>query len=269
MKKVSVLILTCIMLGWNCHAQDNIIIQDDSILKENDNNLKTTSNNQIKVNLATLIWSTGSINYERKISNRWTIGLTANYKPKGATPFKSTLQDVFGDKHKTYQDYAFDVDQLEYGNWSISPEIKIYLGKSGAFKGLYFAAFAKYENIDIDYDLPLSFNVNGHNIETILPLTGSLKPWSGGIYIGHQWQLGKKWYLDWQIIGGNFGGGTLEISANQSLNQEEQDRILSFAEQIQDELSDVNYEVNNQGARIWGDIPWFGLRTGISIGFVF
>ncbi|HLS11898.1 MAG TPA: DUF3575 domain-containing protein [Flavobacteriaceae bacterium] len=269
MNKTSYLILLCFLFSCYNYAQEADFTHYETDFNVEEEKTEVSLNNQIKVNLATLLWGTGSINYERRLSKQWTIGLTANYRPKSSPPFKSTIQDVFGDKTKSYEDYAFDVDQLEYGNWSISPELKVYLGKAGAFKGFYIAAFAKYENIDMDYDLPLSFDINERNIETTLPLTGSIKPWSGGIYIGYQWQLGNSWFLDLQLIGGNFGAGTLEVASNQSLTQDEQDRILSFADQVQDELSDVNYEVDSNGARIWGDIPWFGLRTGISIGFVF
>lgn len=269
MKKSSILLIACLLLSWSSKAQDSNAIQQSSVVTELDKKKEVFPSNQVKVNLATILWNTGSINYEKRISNRWTVGLTANYRPKGKPPFKSTLQKLFGDKNKSYLDNAFDIHQLEYSNWSISPEFKFYFNKANAFKGFYIAAFAKYEHIDMQYDLPLSFDASGYTIQTKLPLEGSVQPWSGGIYIGHQWQLAKNWYLDWQIIGGNFGVGKLEMYANQSLTDKEQEKIKAFAEEIQEELSDLNYEVNNQGAKIWGNIPWAGLRTGLSIGFVF
>lgn len=263
MKVSRLLFLALFLFSWMCYAQKEPIIEKQRKLSDQ------SLNNQIKVNLATLIWGTGSLNYERKISNRWTVGFTANYRPKGTAPFKSTLQDIFGEKNKTYLDNSFDIDQLEYGNVSFSPEVKLYLGKSGAFKGFYIAGFVKYEDIDIDYEYPLIIESQGHSFQSVVPLKGDLTAWTGGVYIGYQWQLGEKWYLDWQIIGGNFGGGSLEVLARQALNQYEQDQLLSFAEEIQDQLSDVNYEVNNQGAKIWGNIPWAGLRIGLSIGYAF
>lgn len=269
MNKTSYLILLCFLFSCYNYAQEADFTHYETDFNVEEEKTEVSLNNQIKVNLATLLWSTGSINYERQVSNRWTIGLTANYRPKSSPPFKSTFQELFGDKSKSYQDYAFDADYLEYGNWSISPEVKVYLGKWGAFRGFYIAAFIKYENIDIDYDLPLNFNANGSNITTYLPLKGGLKPWSGGIYIGHQWEISCNWYIDLQIIGGNFGGGNLDVYANQILSQDEQDRITSFAEDIQNEFKDVDFDVNNQGAKIWGNVPWAGLRTGLSIGFLF
>lgn len=263
MKVSGLLFLVLFLFSWMSYTQNDPIIEKE--INHSEQSLK----NQIKVNLASLIWRTGSLNYERKVSNRWTVGLTANYRPKGTAPFKSTLQNIFGEKNKTYLDNSFDIDQLEYGNVSVSPEIKLYLGKSGAFKGFYIAGFVKYEDIDIDYNYPFIIESQGHSFQTVLPLKGSLTAWTGGIYIGHQWQLGNKWHLDWQIIGGNFGGGSLSVSAQHALTQSEQDQLLSFAEKIQDQLSDLNYEVNNQGAKIWGNIPWAGLRTGLSIGYSF
>lgn len=263
MKTSNIFFLILILFNWMANAQDGTILEEEIEFQD------ISPNNQIKVNLATLFWGTGSLNYERKISYRWTVGLTANYRPKGTAPFKSTLQNIFGEKNKTYLDNVFDIDQLSYGNISLSPEVKVYLGKAGAFKGFYIAGFVKYEDIGIDYDYPFVYETQGHSFETILPLKGDLTAWTGGIYIGHQWQLGENWYIDWQIIGGNFGGGSLKISAFRTLSQYEQEKIKSFAEEIQDQFSDVNYEVNNQGARIWGNIPWAGLRTGLSIGYAF
>lgn len=267
--KSNFIILVFLFFTWIGYPQDIDSILDEASFNAEIENSIATARNQVKVNLATLFWKTGSLSYERQLSKRWTLGITANYRPKETASFKSQIQDIFGNKYKSYRDYAFDVDQLKYGNLSISPEVKIYLGKSGAFKGFYIAGFVKYENIDMDYDLPLSFDIHGHNIDTVLPLVGDLKPWTGGLYVGHQWKINKSWYIDWQIIGGNIGGGTLTISAHQPLTQDEQERILSFANQIQDELDDVNYEVNSQGAKIWGNIPWAGLRTGVSIGYTF
>lgn len=270
MKRSKNLIFLCLLFSWSSYAQDIILNQLNKIESKDDyENPERTLNNQIKINLATLFWQTGSLNYERQISNRWTLGITANYRPNGSAPFKSQIQKIFGESNETYLDNKFDVNQLDYGNWSLSPEVKFYLGKSGAFKGFYIAGFVKYENIDLDYDLPLEFDIQGYNIQSILPLSGSITPWSGGIYFGNQWQLGKNWYIDWQIIGGNFGGGNMEVSAHQNLSDEHQEKIRSFAEEIQDQLSNLEYEVNSKGARIWGNIPWAGLRMGLSIGFAF
>ena len=227
------------------------------------------ANNQIKFNFVPLLWKTGSLNYERKLSKRWTLGLTANYRPKSDAPFKSYFQKMFGEDGKGYLDNAFDIDKLEYGNWWLSPEVKVYLGKSGAFKGFYIAGFFKYENIDIDYDYYLNWEENGLNFNTSLPLEGDLRSWTGGIYVGIQWKIADNWHLDWQIIGGNYGGGKLEVSVHQELTPEQQNEIRDFAQDIHEELNDVKYEVNNHGAKIWGNIPWAGFRTGLSIGYSF
>ena len=69
-------------------------------------------------------------------------------------------------------------------------------------------------------------------------------------YFGYQWKLGKNWYLDWQqsveIL-------VMELRsfAHQTLSEDDQEKIISFAEDIQNQFSDVEYEVNSQGARVW------------------
>lgn len=262
MKKQCTLLLICILKFLFVEAQNidlNTVPVDDT--REN--------KNLVKINFVPLIWKTGSINYERKLSDKWTAGITANYRPESKVPFKSYLQDLFGDKNKNYLDNAFDIDKLSYGNWSLSPEFKFYPGKSGAFKGFYIASFFKYENVNIQYDYYLNWDYNGLNFNTDLPLDGNLNSFTGGIYIGIQWKLSTNWYLDWQIIGGNYGSGKLEISAKQNLTQEQQKEIREFAQDLQEEMNQIKYDVNDQGAKIWGTIPWAGLRTGVSIGYSF
>lgn len=127
----------------------------------------------------------------------------------------------------------------------------------------------KYENIDLKYDYLLKWSTQNVDFAMDLPLNGDLNTWTGGVYIGVQWKLAERWFLDWQIIGGNFGVGKLEVSVQQSLNQEQQKEIMEFAKDLQADISKIKYEVNDQGAKIWGNIPWAGLRTGLSIGYSF
>lgn len=225
---------------------------------------QTAKNNLVKVNLAPLIWSTGSLTYEHKISKRLTAGGTLNYRPSSKVPFKSSFEDIITDEDNS----SFDINALEYSNFSFAPEIKLYLGKKGAFHGFYVAAFAKWENTKVDYLYQFE-ELTLIQKDINLPLEGTAKAFTGGVYFGAQWHLGKNIYLDWQIIGGNFGSAKLDITAVKDLTQEEQDELRKFAEDLKDSFEDIDYEINGRGVKLKGKMSWAGLRTGISVAYRF
>lgn len=223
--------------------------------------------NLVKFNVAPLAWGTGSLTYERVATGRLVAGATVNYRPQRSAPFKSTLQKLF-ENDDTEGEVTFDIAKLKYSNFSFSPEIKLYLGKKGAFHGFYIAAFAKWENTKVDYVyqfdelMLLSEDPN-------FPLKGNIKAFSGGIYFGVQWHLGKNIYLDWQIIGGNYGSANISINANRDLSTEEQAELKDFAEDLKDSFDNIDYEVTSKGIKLKGKIPWAGLRTGLSVAYRF
>jgi hypothetical protein len=223
--------------------------------------------NLVKFNIVPLSWGTGSLTYERKVVGRLIAGATVNYRPQSGAPFKSTLQKMF-ESDESGDDASFEIDKLKYSNFSFAPEIKLYLGKKGAFNGFYIAAFAKIENTKINYDYQFDeLILLGEDPN--LPLTGNIKAFSGGIYFGAQWHLGKNIYLDWQIIGGNYGSANIDITASKNLSAEEQAELQDFAEDLKDSFDNIDYEISDKGIKLKGKMPWAGLRMGLSIAYRF
>lgn len=245
-----------------------IVYTQDFTSTQNDSHIINPSiENLVKFNPVPLVWGTGSLSYERKIANQWAIGATLNYRPKGKAPFKSTLQKIF-ENDTSNKNLTFDVDKLKYSNFSFAPEIKFYFGKKGAFSGFYIAAFAKIETTKVDY----AYRFNELlllNKDPDLPLKGNINAFSGGIYCGIQWNIGKNFYLDWQIIGGNYGFANINISSNRNLTPDEQIALNYFAKDLKDNFKNMEYEVNEDGIKIDGKMPWAGLRTGLSIAYSF
>ncbi len=245
-----------------------IVYTQDFTSTQNDSHIINPSiENLVKFNPVPLVWGTGSLSYERKITDQSTIGATLNYRPQAKAPFKSTLQKIF-ENDTSNKNLTFDVDKLKYSNFSFAPEIKFYFGKKGAFNGFYVAAFAKIENTKVDY----AYRFNELlllNKDPDLPLKGNINAFSGGIYCGIQWNIGKDFYLDWQIIGANYGLANININANRNLSIEEQTALQYFAKDLKNNFKNIDYEINNEGIKIKGNIPWAGLRTGISIAYRF
>ena len=97
MNKTSYLILLCFLFSCYNYAQEADFTHYETDFNVEEEKTEVSLNNQIKVNLATLLWGTGSINYERRLSKQWTIGLTANAysctqsKPRNITPNSSPI----------------------------------------------------------------------------------------------------------------------------------------------------------------------------------
>lgn len=255
-------VLLALFCGSVLHAQD--IPQTKT---ETDSMAHSVKGNLIKFNPVPLAWGTGSLTYERKVKGRLVAGATVNYRPQSGAPFKSTLQKVF-ERDDSEGDATFEIEKLKYSNFSFAPEIKLYLGKKGAFQGFYIAAFAKIETTKIKYEYQFEeLILLGEDPN--LPLTGNIKAFSGGIYFGVQWHLGKNIYLDWQIIGGNYGSANIDIKANKNLSAEEQAELQGFAEDLKDSFDKIDYEINDKGIRLKGKMPWAGLRTGLSVAYRF
>lgn len=261
MKTKNYFIIAACCISSTLFAQETTS-EPELLLQEN--KTEVTKNNLVKFNVVPLGWGTGSLSYERKIAKRFSVGATVNYRPNSHAPFKNELEDLINDG----DDSSFDINKLKYSNFSIAPEVKFYLGKKGAFHGFYLAAFAKWENTKIDYTYRFE-ELSIINQDPELPLSGTIKGFTGGLYFGAEWHLGKNIYLDWQIIGGNFGSANIDVTAHKALTLEEQNELRDFAEDLKDSFSDIDYEINGQGVKLKGKMPWAGLRTGISIGYRF
>lgn len=228
--------------------------------------------NMVKVNLLPVLWQTASVSYERNLVGRLTVGATFNYRPENEVPFKNKIARVLGVEDRDYANeaYLFTVDNLRYSGWGFAPEVKVYFGKRNAFKGFYIAGFAKWEQVNLTYLYPLDFEkYGGINLNRTVHLEGTAKAFSVGFYTGVQWRLSKRFYLDWQIIGGNIGDANVDVQAVYPLSKEDQQKLIDFGQDIQDEFDKISYEVNDRGVKIFGKMPWAGFRTGLSVGYRF
>lgn len=92
--------------------------------------------------------------------------------------------------------------------------------------------------------------------------------------MGAQWHLGKSIYLDWWIIGPNYGGGKGDLNFNAALSAAEQADLRDQIEELKadepfDKIID-SYTVNSTVAFIKAKGPWAGIRGfGINLGFTF
>lgn len=161
------------------------------------------------------------------------------------------------------------VENFKLSNYTLTPEIRFYLGKKGYGRGFYIAPF--YRNASYDGN-NFKFTFEGENMQDkIMTLSGSVNSNTFGIMIGAQWSLSKHILLDWFILGPHAGkgNGALEGVSSTNLSNMEQNEIRDILEDIDIPLVDKTVLVDEHGAKINFDGFWGGLRAGVSLGFKF
>ena len=247
--KCSFVFLLCCMLCTQTFSQD----KDTSVDRER--------NSILKINLSALVFKNISVQYERKIARRISVAVNGHYIPFGKLPFLSQIE-------KAIDDPSVPVDKLKLGGIGFTPEVRFYVGKKGALRGFYLAPFANYTNYKTD--LPINYL---NDTKTGI-FNGNISTITGGLLFGAQWKLGKSLYLDWWIIGPNYGSGKGDLNFNSSLSLIEQADLRDQIEELRedapfDKIID-SYTVNGNGAFMKLKGPWAGLRgLGFNLGIRF
>jgi len=87
--------------------------------------------------------------------------------------------------------------------------------------------------------------------------------------MGAQWKLSKVLYLDWWILGPNYGRSYGDIDGSVALTASEQQSLRDALDKLDIPLTKITYTVNNSGAAINFKGPWAGIRSGLCFGFRF
>lgn len=219
----------------------------------------------IKINLLAIPISNFSFQFERAISKKMAIGLGLRYMPKSGLPLKSQIENLIDDPESWDQ-----IKDLKTSNFAVTPEIRFYMGKS-VFRGFYVAPFIRYTKYNAE--LPFTFNVpngiGGGTTAELIPLSGNLTTFTGGVLIGAQWKLSKLLYLDWSILGPQYGTSNGNISGKRSLSTDEQDALREELQTLELPFVKTTYTVDNTGAKVDFNGPWAGIRSSLGIGIRF
>ncbi|WP_316815069.1 DUF3575 domain-containing protein [Pedobacter nyackensis] len=235
-----------------------------------DTTTEAESKNLVKWNFAALALKNYSFQYERAVAKKIAVAVGVRFAPKSNVPFSSKVKDLIDDE-ETWN----SIKDFKTGNFAITPEVRFYMGK-GVFRGFYVAPFVRYSKFSAD--VPFNFEVdvtNGTNTitrEEQINLSGDVTALTGGLLFGAQWKLSKLVYLDWWILGPNYGTSKGYISGKSAngFDADEQQALRDALEDLQGlPLVKVKSEVTAEGAKVDFDGPWAGLRSGLSIGFRF
>ena len=222
--------------------------------------IETPKKNIIKINLPALALKNITLQYERAIARKVTLAGTLRFMPKGSIPLKSTFINLADDPETERQ-----INNLNVGNLAFMPELRYYLSKKGAFRGFYLGLFASIAK----YNANLIYEYDDDGTTKTIPMSGGITGITGGLMIGAQFKLSKKLFLDWWILGPNYGSSNGKISGQQTMDLDEQQSLKDDLNKLDVPLTKFTYEVNGNGATINFKGPWAGLRSGICIGFRF
>lgn len=214
--------------------------------------------NVLKLNLFSLALKSGSLQYERIITKRASLSIGGRYMPTSKVPYiKNALEEVL-------------VNDAKLSNYSITPEIRFYVGKKGYGQGFYIGPYYRYASFEVK-DVTYDFESEG-SIKTAQGYA-SVSSHSGGILLGAQWFLGKrkKFVIDWTILGAHYGfakgsGGGVY---NGIMTPEEQQDLKKKIEEEDIPFIKKTATVTANGVDVKVDGPWAGLRSAFSIGIRF
>ncbi|HRN72423.1 MAG TPA: DUF3575 domain-containing protein [Ginsengibacter sp.] len=222
--------------------------------------------NFVKVNIPGFVVNNYNLQLERAITRRLSLGISGRYMPTGSIPFKSNILKLMGDN--TDQETKDQIESLRLGNYAITPEVRLYLGK-GYGQGFYLGFFYRYANFEVD-NVSVEFDADGGGTEK-LDLAGKLTSNTGGIQLGVQKSLGKVLVLDLWVLGAHYGTGTslLTGTTTRTLSATEQSHLQQTLDDIDIPFLDKEVNVNANGGSMKLDGPWGGLRMGVSLGVRF
>ena len=216
--------------------------------------------NMIKLNLTSLPLKNFALQYERAVAKKITVAANVRFMPKGKLPFSKQIIKAVDDPETERQ-----INNTRIGNFAVMPEVRFYLGKKGAFHGFYIAPYAAIAS----YSTDIEFQYDDNGTTSYIPLSGKVSTLTGGVLFGAQWALGSKIYLDWWILGPNYGRSNGNISGKKTLSLSEQQDIRDAIDDLDIPLTDYTYTVDGNGADIKFKGPWGGIRSAICIGFNF
>ena len=226
-----------------------------SLKAQDEKGITSEKNNILKINLPALAFKNISVQYERVIGKRSSIAVNVRMIPFSDLSFQSKLKSIF------------DYDQLKLGSFGITPEFRYYVGKKRVLRGFYLGPFISYTTYKVN--LPIRYNNNSK----MAIFDGNLKTFTGGLQFGSQFKIGKNMFLDWWILGPNYGSASGTLNFAGTLTPSEQSDLETELE-MQKRDAPFNaiksYTVTSSGGNIVVKGPWGGLRgLGFSLGFGF
>ncbi len=215
--------------------------------------------NEFKVNLSSFVTKGYGLQYERQIGKKFTVALGYSKIPEGKIAFQSVIENLIDDPNVKVGDFKL-------GTSIITPELRWYFGKKGAFHGFYLAPYGRFSTYTMQ--VPVSF-VSSFDKRTAL-FNGKINNNTVGLMVGSQFKLSKMLYLDWWIVGASIGSASGNLNAVIALNAAEQSNLKRELDDIDIPFTTIESTVNSNGATVTTTGSMAGIRgLGINLGIRF
>jgi hypothetical protein len=222
--------------------------------------------NIVKLNVAAIGLKNLSAQYERILNKKLSIGVGLRYMPMTQLPFKATLQDKVLKQYEGWQSYG-DI-KFDLSNYAVTPEFRYYFGR-GYGRGLYLASFVRYARYTVNSEVHYDVTYKGQQFAETIPVNGNFTTITGGLMLGAQWKLYKSLYLDWWILGPQYGAVNGTFIGTRNLDNDEQEAVRIAANQYDIPYMNKSVEVSSSGMRLTVNGPWTGVRAGLCLGIRF
>jgi hypothetical protein len=158
--KTSIVLFLIFAITANSFAQDKPVVAPEK--------------NVIKVNSLALILATGSVFYEREISDMTSAQLGVGY-------------------------FNYKLGDTKFNGLFLTPEFRLYV-KKDAIDGFYVSPYIRYQNYNFESSGDTETN------------KGKMTTFGGGIAVGRQWIFTKGFVIDF-FFGGHYSGSSIETTS--------------------------------------------------------
>jgi hypothetical protein len=231
------------------------------------------SKNFVKFNLTSLAIMNFSLQYERVLSRSISGALSFAYMPETNIPTyiaDQVIKQVDNMSEDGIDPESEDIIRnLLISSYTITPEIRFYLGQKRYGQGFYTAFFYRYGHYELS-KMPIPYT-NDLDEDITIDTKGEIISHTGGFMLGYQWALGKHMCLDWQMFGPHFGvssGDFLGLPSS-PLSQVDQADIETEFLKVESSLVDQTIDATANEVKMLFDGPWGGIRFAVSIGVKF
>ena len=220
--------------------------------------------NIVKLSLTSLAFRNIHLQYERILNKRISVSLSFSNIFEGEIPLLGSVENTIDDTE------SFDkIKDVSLSYYSVTPEVRFYLGKKGFGKGFYLAPFYRNSKLTLD-GVSFEYPTDEGGTSSI-STSGSISGNTVGLLIGSQFNLGKSVVLDWWIIGPHYGSGsgTLNGVSSEPFSTIERNALQTELNELDLPFVDETTEVSAQDIKVLFSGPWGGVRAGLSLGFRF
>ncbi len=151
--------------------------------------------------------------YERKMTDRFSVGLKFNFSSKSAAPLSDVLSE-FAQEQLDSANANSNIFNNKFTSSGLTLELRYY-PKAKALKGFYLAPYIGLQNgslANFDFDFPDSDNpaiTHGGNVEMNFNFIG------GGIGIGNQWTVKDRIAIDILWFGFGVGSNNFQLTGTE------------------------------------------------------